>query len=155
MRVRTLWRVPVFCLLASLLSYWLTVFAGPLFYVNRVANADGSIEVSVDPLRGTLFKIALFLLVLLLGGLWAFRSMTRREIACSATLLILPMLAIVLAQLWVPGFPLKVSVFLSPFYNWSGSLSSLLMQCFLPLPAATIIAQFAPLLFVPFGRRQV
>lgn len=154
MRVRTLWRVPVFCLSASLLSYWLTVFAGSLFYVNRVANAVGSIEVSVDPLRGTLFKIALFLLVLLPGGLWAFRSMTRREIACSAALLILPMPAIVLAQLWVPSFPLKVSVFLSPFYNWSGSLSSLLMQCSLPLPAATIIAQFAPLLFVPFGRRQ-
>ena len=155
MRVRTLWRVPVFCLLAGLLSYWLTVFAGPLFYVSRAVNAVGSIEVSVDPLRGTLFKIALFLLVLLLGGLWAFRSITRREIACSAALLILPMLAIVLAQLWVPGFPLKVSVFLSPFYNWSGSLSSLLMWCSLPLPAATIIAQFAPLLFVPFGRRQV
>lgn len=72
MRVRTLWRVPVFCLLASMLSYWLTVFAGPLFYVNRVANADGSIKVSVDPLRSTLLQIALFLLVLLLGGLWAF-----------------------------------------------------------------------------------
>ena len=155
MRVRTLWRVPVFCLLASLLSYWRTVFAGPLFYVNRVANADGSIEVFVDPLRGTLFKIVLFLLVLLPGGLWAFRSMTRREIACSAALLILPMLAIVLAQLFLPGFPLKVSVFLSPFYNWSGSLSSLLMRCSLPLPAATIIAQFAPLLFVPFGRQKV
>ena len=54
MRVRTLWRVPVFCLLASLLSYWLTVFAGPLFYVKRVVNPDGSIEVSADPLRSTL-----------------------------------------------------------------------------------------------------
>lgn len=155
MRVRTLWRVPVFCLLASAVSYWLTIFPGYLFYVNRVANADGPIEVSVDPLRGTLFKIALFLLVLLPGGLWAFRSMTRREIACSATLLILPMLAIVLAQLWLPSFPVNVSMFLSPFYNWSGSLSSLLMQCSLPLPAATIISQFAPLLFVPFGRQKV
>ena len=129
-------------------------FSRYLFYVNRAVNADGSIKVSVDPLRGTLLQIALFLLVLLLGGLWAFRSMTRREIACSAALLILPMLAIVLAQLFLPGFPLKVSVFLSPFYNWSGSLSSLLMRCSLPLPAATIISQFAPLLFVPFGRRQ-
>ena len=48
MRVRTLWRVPVFCLLASAVSYWLTIFPGYLFYVNRVANADGSIEVSVS-----------------------------------------------------------------------------------------------------------
>lgn len=81
MRIRTLWRVPVFCLLASALSYWLTIFPGYLFYVNRAANADGSIAVSVDPLRSTLLQIALFLLVLLAGGLWAFRSMTRREIA--------------------------------------------------------------------------
>ena len=29
------------------------------------------------------------------------------------------------------------------------------MQCSLPLPAAAIIAQFAPLLFVPFGRQKV
>ena len=28
------------------------------------------------------------------------------------------------------------------------------MRCSLPLPVATIIAQFAPLLFVPFGQRQ-
>ena len=128
MRVRTLWRVPVFCLLASAVSYWLTIFPGYLFYVNRVANADGSIEVSVDPPRGTLFKIALFLLVLLLGGLWAFRSMSRREIACSAALLILPMLAIVLAQLFLPGFPLKVSGLLV-------SVLQLERQPFLPLDA--------------------
>ena len=45
MRVRTLWRVPVFCLLASLLSYWLTVFAGPLFYVKRVVNPGTSLSI--------------------------------------------------------------------------------------------------------------
>lgn len=155
MRIRTLWRVPVFCLLASAVSYWLTIFPGYLFYVKRAVNADGSIEVSADPLRSTLLHIALFLLVLLAGGMWAFRSMTRREIAFSAALLILPMLAVVLAQLWLPSFPVNVSMFLSPFYNWNGSLSSLLIQCSFPLPAATIISQFAPLLFVPFGRQDV
>lgn len=68
MRARTLWRVPVFCLLASAFSYWLTIFPGYLFYVNRAVNADGSIEVSVDPLRGTLLQIAQFLLVFLPEG---------------------------------------------------------------------------------------
>ena len=29
------------------------------------------------------------------------------------------------------------------------------MRCSLPLLVATIIAQFAPLLFVPFGRQKV
>lgn len=154
-RVRTLWRVPVFCLLASLLCYWLTIFPGYLFYVKRVVNADGSVEVSTDPLRTLLFQGALFLLVLLIGGLWAFRSMTRREIACSAALLVLPMLAIVLAQLLLPAFPLNVSLFLARFYTWTGNLASLLMQCSLPLSAATVAAQLAPLLFIPFGQRKV
>ena len=147
-RVGTLWRVPVFCLLSSLACYWLTIFPGALIYVNRTVGENGTIEVSTDPVRSVLF-----LSVLLAGGLWAFRSMTRREIAASAALLILPMLAIVLGQLFLPAFPLKVSLFLSRFYCWTGNLASLLMQLSLPLPAATILAQFAPLLFILFGRR--
>ena len=47
-------------------------------------GADGAVEVSVDPLRSTLFQGVLFLAILLLGGLWAFRSMTKLEIAASA-----------------------------------------------------------------------
>lgn len=153
-RVRTLWRVSVFGLLASLLCYWLTIFPGYLFYVKRTELGDGSVEVSTDPLRTLLFEGVLFLLVLLVGGLWAFRPMTRREIACSAALLVLPLLAVVLAQLLLPSFPLKVSLFLARFYTWTGSLAYLLTRCSLPLPAATVAAQFAPLLFIPFGRRQ-
>ena len=131
----------------------LTIFPGALIYVNRTVGENGTIEVSTDPVRSVLFQAVLILAVLLAGGLWAFRSMTRREIAASAALLILPMLAIVLAQLFLPAFPLKVSLFLSRFYCWTGNLASLLMQLSLPLPAATILAQFAPLLFIPFGRR--
>ena len=121
--------------------------------MNRTVGENGTIEVSTDPVRSVLFQAVLILAVLLAGGLWAFRSMTRREIAASAALLILPMLAIVLAQLFLPAFPLKVSLFLSRFYCWTGNLASLLMQLSLPLPAATILSQFAPLLFIPFGRR--
>lgn len=140
-------------LLSSLACYWLTIFPGALIYVNRTVGENGTIEVSTDPVRSVLFQLALVFAVLLAGGLWAFRSMTRREIAASAALLILPMLAIVLTQLFLPAFPLEVSLFLSRFYSWTGNLASLLMQLSLPLPAATILAQFAPLLFIPFGRR--
>ena len=65
-RVRTLWRVPVFGLLSSLLGYWLTIFPGYLFYVKRTELGDGSVEVSTDPLRTLLFEGVLFLLVLLM-----------------------------------------------------------------------------------------
>lgn len=153
-RARTLWRVPVFCLLASLVTYWLTIYGG-VFYIQRTVGADGTVQLSTDPLRTALFSGVLFLAVLLVGGLWAFRSMSRREIALSAALLIAPMLAVVIAQLALPSFPVEVSLFLSRFYEWTGSLAYLLMRLSLPLPAATVAAQFAPLLFVPFGRREV
>ena len=99
-RVNTLWRVPVFYLCASWISFYLTVYLGFLYLV-KTTGADGVTEVSVDPIRSTIFDLVLLLAVLLLGGLWAFRSMTRREIAASAALLILPMLAIVLTQLFL------------------------------------------------------
>ena len=83
LRPGTLWRVPVFCIIASWLSYYITINGGFL-YVVRTTGADGAVEVSVDPLRSTLFQGVLFLAILLLGGLWAFRSMTKLEIAASA-----------------------------------------------------------------------
>ena len=59
----------------------------------------------MDPLRSTLFQGVLFLAILLLGGLWAFRSMTKLEIAASAALISAVYLVVILLQLYLPGFP--------------------------------------------------
>ena len=50
LRPGTLWRVPVFCIIASWLSYYITIYGGFL-YVVRTTGADGAVEFSVDPLR--------------------------------------------------------------------------------------------------------
>ena len=152
LRPRTLWRVPVFCIIASWLSYYITIYGGFL-YVVRTTGADGAVEVSVDPLRSTLFQGVLFLAILLLGGLWAFRSMTKLEIAASAALISAVYLVVILLQLYLPGFPLALSVWLAPFQNWKGILSSLLLR-FMNFHLALAASAFAPFLFVPFGRRQ-
>lgn len=128
LRPGTLWRVPVFCIIASWLSYYITIYGG-FFYVVRTTGADGAVEVSVDPLRSTLFQGVLFLAILLLGGLWAFRSMTKLEIAASAALISAVYLVVILLQLYLPGFPPALSVWLAPFQNWKGILSSLLQRC--------------------------
>ena len=119
----------------------------------RTTGADGAVEVSVDPLRSTLFQGVLFLAILLLGGLWAFRSMTKLEIAASAALISAVYLVVILLQLYLPGFPLALSVWLAPFQNWKGILSSLLLR-FMNFHLALAASAFAPFLFVPFGRRQ-
>ena len=152
LRPRTLWRVRVFCIIASWLSYYITIYGGFL-YVVRTTGADGAVEVSVDPLRSTLFQGVLFLAILLLGGLWAFRSMTKLEIAASAALISALYLVVLLLQLYLPGFPPALSVWLAPFQNWKGILSSLLLR-FMNFHLALAASAFAPFLFVPFGRRQ-
>lgn len=152
LRPRTLWRVPVFCIIASWLSYYITIYGGFLYMV-RTTGADGAVEVSVDPLRSTLFQGVLFLAILLLGGLWAFRSMTKLEIAASAALISAVYLVVILLQLYLPGFPPALSVWLAPFQNWKGILSSLLLR-FMNFHLALAASAFAPFLFVPFGRRQ-
>ena len=152
LRPGTLWRVPVFCIIASWLSYYITIYGGFL-YVVRTTGADGAVEVSVDPLRSTLFQGVLFLAILLLGGLWAFRSMTKLEIAASAALISAVYLVVILLQLYLPGFPPALSVWLAPFQNWKGILSSLLLR-FMNFHLALAVSAFAPFLFVPFGRRQ-
>ena len=152
LRPGTLWRVPVFCIIASWLSYYITIYGG-FFYVVRTTGADGAVEVSVDPLRSTIFQGVLFLAILLLGGLWAFRSMTKLEIAASAALISAVYLVVILLQLYLPGFPPALSVWLAPFQNWKGILSSLLLR-FMNFHLALAASAFAPFLFVPFGRRQ-
>ena len=152
LRPGTLWRVPVFCIIASWLSYYITIYGGFL-YVVRTTGADGAVEVSVDPLRSTLFQGVLFLAILLLGGLWAFRSMTKLEIAASAALISAVYLVVILLQLYLPGFPPALSVWLAPFQNWKGILSSLLLRS-INFHLALAASAFAPFLFVPFGRRQ-
>ena len=86
-RAKTLWRVPVFCTIASWLTYYITIYLGGFFFTVRTQGVDGTVEVSADPVRSAVFTGVLFLAILLAGGLWAFRSMTRREIAASAALL--------------------------------------------------------------------
>ena len=152
LRPGTLWRVPVFCIIASWLSYYITIYGGFL-YVVRTTGADGAVEVSVDPLRSTLFQGVLFLAILLLGGLWAFRSMTKLEIAASAALISAVYLVVLLLQLYLPGFPPALSVWLAPFQHWIGIPSSLLLRL-MNLHLALAVSAFAPFLFVPFGRRQ-
>lgn len=151
-RKNTLWKVPVFCLIFGWLSFYLTVFLGAPFYIVQTPGADGVTTLSADPVRSAIWNGGLLLVFLLLGGLWAFRSMTRKEIAISAGILVGFYLVITLAQLWIPGFPVSLSVTLGKFGNWQAVVAELLIGMTGNITLSVILGAFTPLLFIPFGK---
>ena len=152
-RIQTLWKVPVYCAVSSWISFYLTVYLGGFFFTVRTVGADGVTQLSADPVRSVIFNGVLFLLVLLVGGLWAFRSMTKAEVVVSAGIASGIYLLIVLAQLYIPNFPLSLSITMAYIQNWTGTLSSFLLKLTDNLTLSVILSSFAPLLFVPFGRK--
>ena len=144
LRPRTLWRVPVYCILSGLVSYYLTIYVGGFFFRT---------ETSIDPLRSAIFSGVLFLLILLAGGLWYFRSMTKAEIAVSAAIASGIFLAICLAQLYWPGFPISLSFRLAMIQNWVSTVASLFQKITGRFTLSVILSNFAPLLYIPFGRK--
>ncbi|NCE64273.1 hypothetical protein D1159_06655 [Pseudoflavonifractor sp. 524-17] len=139
-RWNTLWRVPVFCVIASWVSFMIMVYMGGFFYA--------------DPVRSAIFDGAVFLIILLIGGLLCFRSMTRAEIAVSAGIISSIYLAVALAQLYVPGFPVSLSVTLARFRNWTSIVAAALANLINSPLISITAASFVPFLFVPFGRKQ-
>ena len=100
-----------------------------------------------------IFNTVLFLAVLLVGGLWVFRSMTKKEITLSAGIAAGIYLLIVLAQLYVTNFPLSWSVKLAYIQTWTSVPFSYLLKLTDNLTLSSIVSAFAPLLFIPFGRK--
>ncbi|MBQ8216932.1 MAG: hypothetical protein IJZ91_03110 [Oscillospiraceae bacterium] len=152
-RIQTLWKVPVYCAVASWISFYLTAYMGGFFFTVKTVDADGIVNLSADPLRSAIFNAVLFLIVWLLGGLWVRRSMTKMEAAASAGIASGIYLLIVLAQLFMADFPLSLSVTFAYIQNWTAMLSSLLLKLTDNLSLSVIVSSFAPMLFVPFGRK--
>lgn len=155
LRFNMLWRVPVFCIVFSWISYYLTLYIGGFFFTVKTIGADGITEVSVDPVRSAVFNGSLFIIVLLLGGLWAFRSMTKTEIAFSAAIISIINLAVTLMQLYILSFPLALSAKLASIQNWTGTLSSFLQKVTDNFLLSVLLSNFAPFLFIPFGKKSI
>ncbi len=154
LRPATLWRVPVFCTAAGVVCFYATIYLGRFFFAVSTTGADGATHVSVDPVRSMLFQGALFVLLLLLGGLWAFRSMTRAEVVASAAIFTGLCLAQTLLQLCLPGVFNAIAPFCSYIMQWSGTVGSGLTKLGLPVLPAAVISHFTPFLFVLFPHKR-
>ena len=152
-RVKSLWKVPVFCAFASWIGFYVTVYVGRLFFIVKTVGADGITQVSVDPVRSAIFNAVLFISILLVGGLWAFRSMTKSEVIISSAIASFIYLLIVFAELFVADFPVSLGVSFAYIQTWTGIFSSFLTKLTDNFNLSVVISSFTPLLFVMFGRK--
>ena len=150
-RRSTLWRVPVFCAVAGWVSWYATIWLGRYFYVVTEMGADGTPIVSADPVRSGIFSIVLFILLLLAGGLWFLRGMTRKEIAVSAGIASAMYLLLLLGQMLLPELLGFAVIGISMIQNWTVMGTNWLWR--LVGSASSWMSVLMPFLFVPFGRR--
>lgn len=153
-RIQTLWRIPVLCMVSGLICFYLTVYLGRFFFAVKTVGDDGSIQASVDPVRAAIFHAVLFLIVLFVGGFWVVRSMTKTEAAVSAGIASGIYLLIVFVQLIAPDIPPSLNILFAYIQEWKSALSSILMRLTDSLAMSAIISSFAPLLFILFGRAE-
>lgn len=151
-RGNTLWRVPVFCILASVVCYYLTIYLGGMFYAVKTADADGTIQASIDPFRAMIFELVLFVAALLAGGFLVVRSMNRAEVAVSATIAVVLCLALRGVIYVASQFAPVAVVWLLPLLEWSGELYTVLVRLIRHSGATYGISLFAPFLLVFFGK---
>lgn len=153
-RSKTLWRIPVYCMVSGLISFYLTAYIGGFFFTVKTVDADGIINLSADPTRSLIFHGVLFAAILLLGGLWFFRDMNRKELAVSAAMASALYLILALGQIYVPDLLRSLAVPLAMIQNWNAFVSSLLIQITSNITLSALLSNLAPFLFVFFGKKK-
>lgn len=150
-RKRTLWYVPLYCVVAGALSYLLFVYVLYPIWVKKLP--DGS--VSSDHIAVLVVSCALFLAALLLGGLVFFRGMTRWELFFSASLVVLygELLLFIQWALHLTTGPHAVCMlYLFRPSEWFSFVSQLLITLHCDSWLGSAVAHLTPYLFILFGK---
>ena len=150
---RSWWRIPAYCAAAGIVTFWLTVMIGGRFVAVTGMGADGIPTISVDPLRSALFNGVLFVAVLLLGGLWFLKGMTKREIAVSAAIASLIYLLLVAFQIYLPDLAGRYVMQITHLQNWIAIPGALLSQLTRDIRVGIWLTNFTPFLFLLFGKK--
>ena len=153
--MKNLWRVPVLCLAGSWVGFYLSVYMQRFFFLVKTVGENGIPEISVDPVRSSIFSWVLFFLILVAGGLFLLRGMTKKEIALSAAIIsgVYLILTVVQINFQLYFGNINGNALLSIFQTWPNTLTKILCQI---TGNATILFTFlccfSPFLFVFFGK---
>lgn len=151
MRKNTLFTVPLFCIAAGFLSFYLIVYGVGRFAV--VTAPDGSIY--ADTGRELLIYGCIFAASLIIGGLLLFSRLTKKEIAISATIVVVYQLVIILLQTFLsPTGNLAVTLsYLGMVNEWSTFVPLALYHLTGGLLLSAMLGAFTPYVFVLFGKK--
>ena len=153
--MKNLWRVPVLCLAGSWVGFYLSVYMQRFFFLLKTVGEDGNMIVSADPVRSLIFSLVLFFLILVIGGLFLLRGMTKKEIALSAAIISGVYLILTVVQINFKLYFQNVNfnALLSIFQTWPNILTKILYQVTGKVTIFfTFLCCFCPFLFVFFGK---
>ena len=149
-RIGQLWKVPVFCIAAGCISFYVYVFLVSRFGVKVLP--DGSY--TTNQFVTVLFSILLFA-ASLFGGNMLFRGMTLKEIFLSATILVVFHLIVQTLQLLTSNYDLNFSIGMYMTYSneWCRIISSLFFYLTNNVWIGAFAVCFAPYLFVVMKKK--
>lgn len=148
-RIKELWKVPVFCIVAGILSWYSYIYL--VVWLGVETLPDGSI--GANPIATWTFSVLIFALTLLVG--WRiFRKLSKKELFCSATILVVPLLVFVILQL-ITSSTSPVMVQLSLYYaevtSWGQLISDLLFLLTKNTWVSGCASAFLPYIFILLG----
>jgi hypothetical protein len=151
-RKETLWKVPLFCVVAGISVYILCVYV--LLRLAIVNLPDGVI--TSDNTRVLIIYGALFLGTLLIGGLVFLRDMTRKEIFLSASIVVLYGVILIIIQ-WAfnltTGHGAIWTIYLFLPFEWCSVVPQIFFRLNDNLWLGAMVQVLTPYLFVLFGRK--
>lgn len=157
-RKSTLWRVPLYCIIAGKISFYLIIYFVSKFAVIKTPTDTGTITVTIDDAKVLLFYGIIFV-VSILAGRFFFHTMTRKEIFLSSTIIVVFYMIITVIQFImgnITGSFAILFMYLSQTFEWSTFIS----QLFLKIGGmqfqwiATFFQNLMPYLFVFFGKKE-
>lgn len=153
MNRRTIWRVPLYLILAGMLSFRLSIF----LYQHFAVTISPDQVVSVDRIRSMFVSGGIWIGVLLLGGLCFFRKMTKKEIFISASAAVVIYVIVLWVQVQLQqanGGLGTVAFYLAEISGWNDFISSLLLPIVDSPVVASLLSYLSVYLFVPFGKKK-
>lgn len=139
------WKVPVYCIIAGWLCFQLMFNVLGCFAIMPLA--DGTI--TSDNTRWMILSGLAFAAVLAIGGFIFFRSMSKKEIFYSASVMVVLNVILGLITYRINGF-----IFFLEISEWHSFVSQILYKLNVNDWVNAGIRCMTPYLFIPFGKGQ-
>lgn len=141
--VKQLWKVPAFCIAAGYISFYVYVFFVSRFGITELPDGSYTASKTVT----TIFSILLFLATMGVGC-YLFRSLTRKEVFLSASILVTFHLVLQTLQLLSPSTTFQIGIYLTYANEWCRILSTLIYAATKNLWIGAFAVCFSPYIFV-------